>query len=111
VKAWRILLAIAGTALAAFGVFRRVSETAVHSLLILALLTGTYVAVERSNRSLPGAGSNTRSGWADYAATMRHNLPSYSRHRAKGAGNRRAGLAGGSSSIGSGRCGRGRCPQ
>jgi hypothetical protein len=37
VKAWRILLAIAGIALAAFGVFRLVSETAVHSLLILAL--------------------------------------------------------------------------
>jgi hypothetical protein len=37
VKAWRILLAIAGIALAAFGVFRLVSETPVNSLLILAL--------------------------------------------------------------------------
>jgi hypothetical protein len=37
VKAWRIILAIAGIALAAFGVFRLVSETPVHSLLILAV--------------------------------------------------------------------------
>jgi hypothetical protein len=37
VKAWRIMLAIAGIALAAFGVFRLVSETPVHSLLILAV--------------------------------------------------------------------------
>jgi hypothetical protein len=37
VKAWRIILVIAGLALAAFGVFRLVSETPVHSLLILAV--------------------------------------------------------------------------
>lgn len=36
-KAWRILLAIAGIALGAFGVFRLVSETPIRSLLILAL--------------------------------------------------------------------------
>lgn len=36
-KAWRIILVIAGLALAAFGVFRLVSETPVHSLLILAV--------------------------------------------------------------------------
>ena len=36
-KAWRIMLAVAGIALGAFGVFRLVSETPVRSLLILAL--------------------------------------------------------------------------
>lgn len=36
-KAWRIILAVAGIALAAFGVFRLVTETPVHSLLALAL--------------------------------------------------------------------------
>jgi hypothetical protein len=37
VKAWRIILAIAGIALAAFGVFRLVSEIPVPSLLALGL--------------------------------------------------------------------------
>jgi hypothetical protein len=37
VKAWRIILAIAGIALGAFGVFRLVSEIPTHSLLILLL--------------------------------------------------------------------------
>jgi hypothetical protein len=37
VKAWRILLAVAGIALGAFGVFRLVTEIAPHSLLILAV--------------------------------------------------------------------------
>jgi hypothetical protein len=37
VKAWRIILAITGIALGAFGVFRLVSETPVRSVLILAL--------------------------------------------------------------------------
>ena len=36
-KAWRIILAVAGIALAAFGVFRLVSEIAAHSLVVLAL--------------------------------------------------------------------------
>ena len=36
-KAWRIILAIAGIALGAFGVFRLVSEIPTHSLLILLL--------------------------------------------------------------------------
>jgi hypothetical protein len=36
-KAWRIILAIAGIALAAFGVFRLLSEIPTHSLLILAV--------------------------------------------------------------------------
>jgi hypothetical protein len=35
VKAWRIILAASGIALAAFGVFRLVTEIPVHSLLIL----------------------------------------------------------------------------
>jgi hypothetical protein len=35
VKAWRIILATSGIALAAFGVFRLVTEIPVHSLLIL----------------------------------------------------------------------------
>jgi hypothetical protein len=34
-KAWRIVLAVAGIALGAFGVFRLVTEIAPHSLLIL----------------------------------------------------------------------------
>ena len=34
-KAWRIVLAVAGIALGAFGVFRLVNEIAPHSLLIL----------------------------------------------------------------------------
>jgi hypothetical protein len=37
VKAWRIVLAVAGIALGAFGVFRLVTEIAPHSLLILAV--------------------------------------------------------------------------
>jgi hypothetical protein len=37
VKAWRIILAIAGIALGAFGVFRLVTEIPTHSLLILLL--------------------------------------------------------------------------
>ena len=36
-KAWRIVLAVAGIALGAFGVFRLVTEIAPHSLLILAV--------------------------------------------------------------------------
>jgi hypothetical protein len=36
-RAWRIILAIAGLALAAFGVFRLLSEIPTHSLLILAV--------------------------------------------------------------------------
>lgn len=36
-KAWRIILAIAGIALGAFGVFRLVTEIPTHSLLILLL--------------------------------------------------------------------------
>jgi hypothetical protein len=35
VKAWRIILATSGIALAAFGVFRLVTEIPIHSLLIL----------------------------------------------------------------------------
>jgi hypothetical protein len=37
VKAWRIILAVAGVALLAFGVFRLLSEIPTHSLLILAV--------------------------------------------------------------------------
>jgi hypothetical protein len=37
VKAWRIILAIAGIGLGLFGVFRLVTEMPVHSLLVLAL--------------------------------------------------------------------------
>jgi hypothetical protein len=37
VKAWRIILAIAGIGLGLFGVFRLVTEIPVHSLLVLAL--------------------------------------------------------------------------
>jgi hypothetical protein len=37
VKAWRIILAIAGIALASFGAFRLLSEIPTHSLLILGL--------------------------------------------------------------------------
>jgi hypothetical protein len=37
VKAWRIILAVAGIALLAFGVFRLLSEIPTHSLLILAV--------------------------------------------------------------------------
>ncbi len=37
VKAWRIILAVAGVALAAFGIFRLVSETPLYSLVVLAL--------------------------------------------------------------------------
>jgi hypothetical protein len=37
VKAWRIILAAVGIALAAFGIFRLVSETPLHSLAVLAL--------------------------------------------------------------------------
>jgi hypothetical protein len=37
VKAWRIILAIAGVGLGLFGVFRLVTEMPVHSLLVLAL--------------------------------------------------------------------------
>ncbi|HKX14255.1 MAG TPA: hypothetical protein VJN19_03605 [Propionibacteriaceae bacterium] len=36
-KAWRIILAVAGVALLAFGVFRLLSEIPTHSLLILAV--------------------------------------------------------------------------
>lgn len=36
-KAWRIILAVAGIALLAFGVFRLLSEVPTHSLLILAV--------------------------------------------------------------------------
>ena len=36
-KAWRIILAIAGIGLGLFGVFRLVTEIPVHSLLALAL--------------------------------------------------------------------------
>lgn len=36
-KAWRILLAIAGIGLAAYGVFRLLSEIPTHSLLVLAV--------------------------------------------------------------------------
>jgi hypothetical protein len=36
-KAWRIILAIAGISLGLFGVFRLVTEIPVHSLLVLAL--------------------------------------------------------------------------
>lgn len=36
-KAWRIILAVAGIALLAFGVFRLLSEIPTHSLLILAV--------------------------------------------------------------------------
>jgi hypothetical protein len=37
VKAWRIILAVAGIALLGFGVFRLLSEIPTHSLLILAV--------------------------------------------------------------------------
>jgi hypothetical protein len=37
VKAWRIILAIAGIGLGLFGVFRLVTEIPVHNLLVLAL--------------------------------------------------------------------------
>jgi len=37
VKAWRIILAVAGIALLAFGVFRLLSEIPTHSLLMLAV--------------------------------------------------------------------------
>ena len=36
-KAWRIILAISGSALAAFGVFRLVTEISSHALLVLAV--------------------------------------------------------------------------
>jgi hypothetical protein len=37
VKAWRIILAVAGIGLGLFGVFRLVTEIGVHSLMVLAL--------------------------------------------------------------------------
>ena len=39
-KAWRIILAVAGIALGAFGVFRLVTEIPTHSLLVLGGVAG-----------------------------------------------------------------------
>jgi hypothetical membrane protein len=45
VKAWRVILAIAGIGLALFGIFRLVPETPVHSLFVLALWMFAALAI------------------------------------------------------------------
>jgi hypothetical protein len=45
VKAWRIILAIAGICLGLFGVFRLGTEIPVYSLLVLALWMGAALAI------------------------------------------------------------------
>jgi hypothetical protein len=45
-KAWRIVLAVAGIALAAFGVFRLLSEIPARSLLILAVWLAAALVIE-----------------------------------------------------------------
>jgi hypothetical protein len=45
VKAWRIILAIAGICLGLFGVFRLVTEIALYSLLVLALWMVAALAI------------------------------------------------------------------
>lgn len=44
-KAWRIILAVAGIALGAFGVFRLLSEIPTHSLLVLAVWLITALVI------------------------------------------------------------------
>jgi hypothetical protein len=45
VKTWRIILAVAGIALGAFGVFRLLSEIPTHSLLVLAVWLITALVI------------------------------------------------------------------